>query len=256
MIPKYLARIGVQPPVPVHLPGLTGLMQKHQQHIHFENLDILSGRSIQLDPKSLFQKIIVEKRGGVCFELNGLFHLLLNELGFDVQMIAGTVYESSRGEWGLEGTHLTNLVCLNQEKYLVDVGFGGNAPRRPVPLSGEVVQDIAGQYRIRSNRGHYVLEKKEPGAESWLALYRFTGEAKTFPDFHEACRLIETSPRSPFNRSIYISKMTPDGRVSLIGRKLVQVTPSGKEKREVSENDLPALIREIFQIRWESPEAQ
>lgn len=50
--------------------------------------------------------------------------------------------------------------------------------------------------------------------------------------------------------------MTPDGRVSLIGRKLVQVTPSGKEKREVSENELPALIREIFQIRWESPEAQ
>ena len=183
MIPQYLARIGVQPPVPVHLPGLTRLMQKHQQHIHFENLDILSGRSIQLDPISLFQKIIINHRGGVCFELNGLFHLLLNELGFDVQMVAGTIYEPSSGDWGLEGTHLANLVYLNDEKYLVDVGFGGNAPRRPVPLSGEVVQDIAGQYGSVPTRIDTSWRKKSPGLKVGRSYTGLQGKRKHFRIF-------------------------------------------------------------------------
>ena len=251
MIPQYLARIDVQPPVQTNLSSLTHLIQQHQKNIHFENLDIISRRSILLDRDSLFQKIVVKKRGGVCFELNGLFHFLLKELGYDIQMVAGTVYQQSSGEWGLEGTHLTNIVRLNSEKYLVDVGFGGNAPRLPVPLSGEVVQDIAGSYRVIPKGDWYYLEKKDPDSEDWQTLYRFTGEAKTFQDFHEACHLIETSPRSPFNRSIYLSKMTEDGRVSLIDRKLIQVTPSGKEKREVSESELPSLIQQIFQIRME-----
>lgn len=252
MIARYLARIQVQPPVRTNLSGLTHLIQQHQQNIHFENLDIISNRPIQLNKEALFQKIVVRKRGGVCFELNGLFHFLLKERGYAVQMVAGTVYQQSSGKWGLEGTHLTNIVRLNSEKYLVDVGFGGNAPRLPVPLSGEVVQDITGSYRIIQKGNWYYLEKKDQADHgAWQPLYRFTGEAKTFNDFHKACRLIETSPRSPFNRSIFLSKMTADGRVSLIDQKLIKVTPSGKEKREVSENELPSLVWNMFQIRME-----
>lgn len=129
-IKDYLLRIGEKQSIKINLTDLTRLQQNHVTHIPFENLDIINGIPLSLDPKQLYEKIIQRKRGGVCYELNGLFHVLLRELGFDVTMHAATVHVN--GSWFKEGSHLTNIVHFNEEDYLVDVGFGGNTPNTPI----------------------------------------------------------------------------------------------------------------------------
>lgn len=246
-ISHYLKRINVAAPLEPTLSNLDHLIQQHLQFVHFENLDIIHHRPIRLQIEPLFRKIVVQGRGGVCFELNGLFHSLLKELGYEVKIIAATVFLPS-GEWGLNDTHLANIVRIDGEEYLVDIGFGGNAPRTPVPLSGKVVRDIMGNYRITRDGKWLYLEKKDL-THDWRYLYRFLEEKKTLQDFIYPCHLIETSPRSSFNKTYFLSKVTANGRISLIDRKLIQVTQSQNEKREVSEQELPILIKKLFNIQ-------
>ncbi|MBA4603621.1 arylamine N-acetyltransferase family protein [Thermoactinomyces mirandus] len=243
----YLKRINVTLPLEPNLSNLVHLILQHLKFIHFENLDIICHRPIRLQTEPLFQKIVVQGRGGVCFELNGLFHYLLKELGYEIKMISATVRLPSE-EWEMEDTHLTNIVETDGGEYLVDIGFGGNEPRTPVPLSGKPVRDITGEYRISRDGNWLYLEKKDP-THDWHCLYRFLKEKKTLQDFIHPCHLIETSPRSLFNKSYFLSKVTSDGRISLIDRKLVCVTQSQKKKREVSEQELSVLIKKLFNIQ-------
>lgn len=243
----YLKRINVPSPLEPSLSNLDHLIQQHLQSVHFENLDIIHHRPVRLQIGPLFRKIVIQGRGGVCFELNGLFHSLLKKIGYEVKIIAATVFLQS-GEWGLEGTHLANIVRMDDEEYLVDIGFGGNAPRTPVPLSGKVVRDVMGEYRITRNGNWLYLEKKDSTCD-WRYMYRFFEEKKTLQDFIHPCHLIETSPRSSFNKTYFLSKVTANGRISLIDRKLIQVTQSQNEKREVSEQELPVLIKKLFNIQ-------
>ncbi|MGA8942351.1 MAG: arylamine N-acetyltransferase [Thermoactinomyces sp.] len=243
---QYLKRIDVPSPLAPNFPNLALLIKQHLQSVHFENLDIVHHRPIRLQVEPLFRKIVVQGRGGVCFELNGLFHSLLKELGYETKMIAATVF--SNGEWGMKDTHLANIVRIDGEDYLVDVGFGGNAPRTPVPMSGRPARDLMGEYRIIRIRHWLYLEKKD-STRDWHYLYRFQEEKKTLQDFILPCHLIETSPRSEFNKTYFLSRVTANGRISLIDRKLVQVTPSHHDKREVSEQELPVLIEKLFNIQ-------
>ncbi len=247
IINHYLKRINVSSPLEPSLSNLDHLIQQHLQSVHFENLDIIHHRPIRLQIEPLFQKIVIRERGGICFELNGLFHSFLGKLGYDVKMIAATVFLPSE-EWGLKGTHLSNIVRIDGKEYLVDIGFGGNAPRKPVPLTGKVVSDIMGNYRITRDENWLYLEKKD-STHDWRYLYRFLVEKKTLQDFIHPCHLIESSPQSSFNKTYFLSKVTANGRISLIGRKLIHVTQSQNEKREVGERELPALIKKLFNIQ-------
>lgn len=159
-IKNYLTRIGITENVENNLEGLSLLQQNHVTHVPFENLDILQGTPLSLNPTRLYEKIVIRRRGGVCYELNGLFHALLHELGFDVSMRAATVYLN--GSWVKEGTHLINIVRIHGEDYLVDVGFGGNTPSKPIPLSGQEVNSVNALYRVRlEEQNTWVLEKKK-----------------------------------------------------------------------------------------------
>ena len=84
----------------------------HRAHllaVPFENLDIHLGRPISLDQDALFGKIVTRRRGGFCYELNGLFALLLRELGFEVTLLSAGVARADGG-FGPEFDHLTLLV--------------------------------------------------------------------------------------------------------------------------------------------------
>jgi N-hydroxyarylamine O-acetyltransferase len=246
----YFDRLQINQEAERSLPFLTHMQCQHVLCIPFENLDMLEGIPISLDTKDIFDKIIGLNRGGVCYELNGLFHVLLRELGFSVKMVAATV--NHRGEWIKEDTHATNIVHLFGVNYLVDVGFGGNTPRKPIPLTGEIVQDTDGDYRVRPFKEEsekWILEKREE--KDWLILYKFSTEKKILHDFHEACEFIQSSDESPFNKVPFLMKVTEQGRMVLYDNSLTVVENRKKSKSLVEQEDRINIYRDLFDMSYQ-----
>ena len=147
-IQTYLDRIKFESEIDVSKDVLFALHRQHLLNIPFENLDIHYGRKIELEIESIFHKIIVEKRGGFCYELNSLFNELLRAIGFNTFLISAQVY--SNEVYGKEFDHIAIIVNLNSETYLVDVGFG-KFIFEPIQMILEVPQkDQFGTFMIES----------------------------------------------------------------------------------------------------------
>src|SRR5262245_30890771 len=128
----YLARIGYTGDLTPTLKTLRGLHLAHATHIPFENLDILLGRSIELDLASLQSKLVARRRGGYCFEQNTLFAAALETVGFPVtrlgaRVLMGTDHIRPR-------THMLLGVTADGAEWLADVGFGGEGLIWPILL--------------------------------------------------------------------------------------------------------------------------
>jgi N-hydroxyarylamine O-acetyltransferase len=119
---RYLERISYRGPLAPTAKTLRQLQVAHLMSVPFENLSIHACEPIVLDDELLFAKVVTRRRGGFCYELNGLFAWLLRSLGFRVTMLAAEVM-NARGEWGLPFDHMVLLVAL-EDRWLVDVGFG------------------------------------------------------------------------------------------------------------------------------------
>jgi len=123
-IHEYLNRIKYEGDMTPGLKLLQGLQKSHLMTVPFENLDIHYGNPIELDLGSFYRKIIIQKRGGFCYELNSLFQTLLDLLGFESKIISARVYDSQKNDFGEQYDHLAVIVTLDSKEYFVDVGFG------------------------------------------------------------------------------------------------------------------------------------
>ena len=120
---NYLSRIGIEnATISVNSANLKFLQKQHLLRVPFENLDIHWKRKIILDTKKFYEKIVEEKRGGFCYELNGLFCELLKKLGFTSKIISARVFDDK--DFGAEYDHLAILTKIDEKEFLVDVGFG------------------------------------------------------------------------------------------------------------------------------------
>ncbi|GAX90329.1 arylamine N-acetyltransferase family protein [Effusibacillus lacus] len=243
----YLNRIGIEGRGSADLAFLSHLQSQHMLSVPFENLDIHRGIRITLDADRIFQKVVGNRRGGFCYELNGLLYYALRELGYDVTMVSGEVKRKD-GTYGPPFDHLALLVHLDRD-YLVDVGFGDSV-RTPLPMTGEEVEDVSGLYRIQldSTVPHgYLFQKKIEG--EWVAEYRFTTVPRLFEDFADMCEYHQTSPQSSFTQKELASLSTPTGRVTYSGDDLI--ITEGKEKTRVpiqSDGDKRRILQHYFGI--------
>ncbi|SFS45877.1 arylamine N-acetyltransferase family protein [Marininema halotolerans] len=228
-INAYLSRIGIQSIGSPNLPFLTRLQEDHVLHVPFENLDIMADPPvpIQLSIPALYKKVVENGRGGFCYELNGLFHELLQACGYQVSYISARV-KNEEGSFGPPFDHLALLVYLDQP-YLVDVGFGDHY-RSPLPLTGVVHEDISGCYRIMKLEGskEYELQKQKNG--EWATQYRFSVEPCSWESFNSMCDYKQTSPHSKFTQKRICTMATHEGRITL-SDKGITIT-KGKEKTE------------------------
>ncbi|CAM3725976.1 arylamine N-acetyltransferase [Aeromicrobium ponti] len=244
-IHEYLNRLSVPAEKNPDLKYLTQLQQSHMESIPFENLDVTRKVPIELDVDSFYEKIMVRNRGGFCYELNGLFQLLLSELGFQAHLISCTVKKPDG--WVREDSHAAILVSIGHFPYLVDVGFGDSV-RQPMPLSGEEKSDVSGSYRIKEiGKGIFNLERMEN--ENWKTLYRFSDKPKQLHDFAEACLFNQTSPESHFTHGDLATIATKNGRVTLAGHIVTKSVNGQKEKLELNENEIREYLQEQFQIK-------
>jgi N-hydroxyarylamine O-acetyltransferase len=211
----YLARVGYAGPRRATRETLAALHEAHVARIPFENLDILLGRPISLEPAALQLKLVSGRRGGYCFEQNTLFRAALEALGFRVTSLAARV----RGGGVLRPrTHMLLRVDLDEGPVLADVGFGGDGPVHPVPLVPSDPGAAAPGYRLRREDELWVLTGDATGERT--DLYAFTLEPHFPVDFEMANHYTSTWPRSPFVQSLTAQRSWPHRRAILRNRDL------------------------------------
>jgi N-hydroxyarylamine O-acetyltransferase len=247
IIESYLKRIDYNGPLTPTAAALRDLQVAHLLTVPFENLSIHSGETIVLDDEALFTKIVEKRRGGFCYEVNGLFTALLRALGFEVSMLAAEV-ANSEGEFGPEFDHMTLMVTLDQ-RWLVDVGFGDSF-LEPLLLDerGEQVQ-ANGRYRIVESDKHLILERRTDG-EDWKTQYRFRLQPHEYADYDEMCRYHQTSPESHFTKGRICSLATRDGRVTLSDMRLITTSGMGQRQERLLEaqEEYDRVLREQFGV--------
>lgn len=249
-ISTYLMRIDYTRPIKPDAQTLRGLQLAHMLHVPFENLDIGLKRPIQLSEEALWNKIVNQKRGGFCYELNGLFARLLNEIGFDVTYLNARVF-SRTGDLGIDYDHLALLVKIpgQSTRWLADVGFG-DSYNQPLNFEEreEQVQGLR-SYRLEQTSDGYITWQKNYDG-SWERQYFFDLKPHNFPaDYEAACLYHQTSPKSSFTRTSIISRATPDGRVSLEDGRLILTKNGQREERPIaSSEEYHTLLNKHFGV--------
>ena len=245
-IRAYLDRIGYEGPLAVTAGTLRALHRRHMLAVPFENLDIGLGREIVLDPERFVQKIVGERRGGFCYELNGAFAGLLSNLGFQVTMLSSRV-ANEQGVLSPEFDHLVLGVDL-EDAWLADVGFGDNFVEPLRLAAGIEQQDAAGSFRLMNSGQRWGLERRQPDG-TWQVQYEFSLVPRQLSEFAGRCRYHQTSPHSHFTRNRICSLATEDGRISLSGMRLIVTAGGRKEEQKLaSEAERLAALREHFGV--------
>ena len=167
----YLERIGYKGSANPDLECLKKIHLHHALSVPYENLDTQLGRPVDQDNERIFEKIVTKRRGGWCYEQNGLFGWALSQIGFEVTRVAAAVMRAERGE-DSAANHLALLVRTadTDDTWLADVGFGGSGPLLPVALTGEPQDQLGWSYRTVREGDEYVLQWRRPGG--WTALRR------------------------------------------------------------------------------------
>lgn len=261
----YLARIAFATPAysEFHRPSLALLRALHEAHmlaVPFENLSIHYGQPIVLQQAALYDKIVRHRRGGFCYELNGMFAWLLRQLGYEVTLLSAEVAESGEN-FSPAYDHLALLV--HQEDgadWLADVGFGDSF-RQPLQFQADMEQDGADghTYRLRESQTHDDAqgERDQPpywlveqhGDAQWEPVYRFTLRPHALTDFAERCIYQQTAPDSHFTQKRICSLALPNGRVSLSDLRMITTLDGKREERALSsEDEYQAVLAERFGV--------
>jgi N-hydroxyarylamine O-acetyltransferase len=245
-IKAYLERINYHGSLVPTAETLRELQLAHLLTVPFENLSIHAKQPIVLEDEALFTKIVMRRRGGFCYEANGLFAALLRALGFDVAMLSAEG-ANEEGGFGPDFDHMALMVTL-EERWLVDVGFGDSF-REPLLLD-ERSEQVQGSraYRILPDGAHLILTQRD--GDEWKTQYRFTLQTYRYTDYAEMCRYHQTSPQSHFTRARICSRATEEGRITLSGMRFIKTAENGRrqERTLTSQEEYAAILREQFGI--------
>ncbi len=246
----YLERIGHDGGVRRDLATFKALHRAHAQNIPYENLDVQLGAPVTRDAKTVFEKIVTRRRGGWCYEMNGLLGWALRAIGFDVKFLAGGVTRDVSGDT-VVGNHLVLLVDIDGEPWVGDVGFGDGLID-PVPL------------REGAADGHPLQGNLTPVGDGW---WRYANDPRTGGpkfDFNPAvgdesllerhCAFLQTDPSSPFVQNAVVQRWRGAEHLSLRGRVLRRLTLNADRRSLVnSAEEYVAALRDEFGIDF--PEA-
>lgn len=246
----YFDRIGYAGEARPDLATLRAVHRAHLLTVPYENLDIQLGRPVTTDPEAAFDKIVRRRRGGWCYEMNGLLGAVLTQIGFKVTRMSGAAMRDIKGDRAI-GNHLVLLVDLDGEPWIADTGFGDGA-LEPFPLREAAFQI-----------GGFAFSLEKLDARWWRFHNHPFGGAKSF-DFQvgpadpavlaEKCQWLQTAPDSGFVLNAVAQRFCGDEILQLRGRVLNRVRPSGKVERTLaSADEFVAVLADDFGL--DLPEA-
>lgn len=223
----YLERIRFTQQPRCDLQTLTGIHHQHLLHIPYENIDVQQRTPLDFDLQRIYTKLVDARRGGWCYEMNGLLQWALEQIGFQVTRMSGAVMREVNGDqtWA---NHLVLRVALEGVDYLVDTGLGDGL-RMPIPVAEGSVTQQGLTYR---------LERLD--ADTWRFHNHAFSNVRSF-DFRYGvavedelaamCGWLQTSEESPFRRVLVVQKFDADRIHTLVGKIYGQITAAGKTER-------------------------
>ncbi len=251
----FRTRIGLPVNDTITFEGLEHVLARTAKTVPFENLRIIENKTNVLSKEYLVNKILVDKEGGLCYELNPLLYLFLIENGFDAFLTRGLVYNNDTHAYHTLGrTHVTILLTHEDQTYLMDTGFGGNLPLKPVPLTGESITSINGQFRVNKvngEHGDYVLEMKLKHKDTdWKIGYAFDSK-KPITDVSECNavqKIIVEHQESSFNKHPLITRLTDNGNLTLTNTSFTQWENGIVTKENIDSVRYKELMKQHFGI--------
>jgi N-hydroxyarylamine O-acetyltransferase len=247
----WLARIGYRGPRAPTLETLRALVAAHSSTIAYESIDVLLDRPPKLDMASLQKKMILDGRGGYCFEQNMLFRGGLRSLGYDVTSLQARVVRGLEIDAPRPMLHMVLRVDLPEGPFFADVGFGNLAPTAPLQFLPSIEQETPHErMRFITMDGELTLQSKL--GERWEHIYRVVSLPR-FDAEYEICNWFTgTHPQSPYLNNMIAALPGPGGtRLTLFNARFNVRHPSGQVERRMLQNaaEFRSVLSESFGIR-------
>lgn len=223
---------------------LKDLVGRHVATFAFSSVGCRLGEELPLDFQSLFDRIVVRRRGGYCFEQNGLLFEVLEELGFEPDLYLARVIYNQDTTPGL--THRLSMITFKGQRYVIDVGFGSQGPRVPVLFSERQTNDGAKIFRIAEPRpGEHHLQVFQEG--DFFSLYRFELASYGQADCEVGHFYSHRHPKASFVNHLVVSRILAEEIRSLRDLEYWVITGSGTQSHKISgpEQLLQILVEEL-----------
>ena len=230
----YLRRIKYDGETEPTVDTLKALHHAQLYTIPFENFDIQLGRDINLNTETIFEKLVHKRRGGYCFELNGIFLMALKSMRFDVRALLGRVHitgtPTGRG-------HQIELITIKGRQWIADVGFGADTPRTPIPLELNQPTTHDGLTVRLVSDDHFGIMLQSLKEEGWINLYSFDLGYVCSADIDCGNYFASTHPSSLFVFARVAALPVENGVITLFnntlkemvaGKEIVQELPEGQ----------------------------
>ncbi|WP_439481282.1 arylamine N-acetyltransferase family protein [Cyclobacterium plantarum] len=246
----YFNRVGYSGEKEATYSTLELLHYLHPQAIPFENLNPFLGIPVRLQLSDLVKKMVLEGRGGYCFEQNILFGHVLRTMGFLVKGLSARVFwEVPEGEVKPRD-HMLLLVQVGGRKYIADVGFGGSSFTAPLSLD-QMEEQLTPHEKYRINKVDEFFYLEIMIREEWRLLYRFSLEPQLLPDYEVVNWYLGHHPASMFVTSLMAARCMPWGRYALLNN---QFTTHRKNEESIKQTltdirEYKALLEEVFLIQ-------
>lgn len=247
----YLRRIKYDGETEPTVDTLKALHHAQLYTIPFENFDIQLGRDINLNTETIFEKLVHKRRGGYCFELNGIFLMALKSMRFDVRALLGRVHitgmPTGRG-------HQIELITIKGRQWIADVGFGADTPRTPIPL--KLIQPTTHDgltVRLVSD-DHFGIMLQSLKNDQWINLYSFDLGHVCPADIDYGNHFNSTHPSSLFVSARVAALPVDKGVITLLNNTLKKQAAGKEQVQELSEGQayLDAL-KNHFGIELDAP---
>ncbi|MFF5173693.1 arylamine N-acetyltransferase [Micromonospora sp. NPDC000089] len=225
----------------MNLDTLRTLHKRHLMAIPYSSLayDIADGMDVvDLDDDAVFERSIVDRRGGACYHLNRLFYRLLCELGYDVTLLAGSTIEG-RAAFGTDVEHMFGSVALDGDEWLVDVGYPGPTYVEPLRVCDTVQTQCGSQFRLVDHASGLALQRRGV-ATRWGVVYTFTMKSRQWSDWKELednLREILSDPGRDDTQEILCGRAVEDGQVFMRQRRYLTVRNGREQVRAITDDD-------------------
>ncbi len=211
---------------------LSDVVTHHVATFAFSSVGCQLGDDLPLDFESLYQRIVIKRRGGYCFEQNGLLYGVLEELGFSPNLFLGRVIHNRDIHPGL--THRITMVEYGGQQYVVDVGFGFLGPSLPIPMSGVESYDGSRTFRIAEcHPGEYHMQVFK--GNEFFSLYRFELARYGQADCELGHFFSHRHPEANFVNHLVVSLIGENETLSLVDLKYWIITKSGNRSQEIND---------------------
>ncbi|KKK33501.1 hypothetical protein WN59_12210 [Salinicoccus sediminis] len=245
----FRKRIRLQTNFQIAFENLENVLELTAQALPFENTAVMFNRTNAISRDNLIEKMLIQNEGGLCYELNPLLHLFLSENDFDSAMYYGRVHNGT--DFGTK-THVMFLVKHGRRAYLIDTGFGGNLPLRPVPMNGDTVHSRNGSFKVTEvSDGHVLMMNLATSQKGWIPGYKFylNDPVAGIGELDRVQKIIKESETSPFNKEPLITAFTEAGRHTLTDKNYTIWADGHVKKTEVLPGQFYELAEKYFNLK-------